>query len=62
MSKPIQPTRAQEATCLRICVNLTRFYLSINLVRLDTRNGEIYLLAGNEIGIIIQQNGIWRYD
>jgi hypothetical protein len=62
MSKPILPTQAQEATCLRICVNLTRFYLSINLVRLDVRNGEIYLLAGDEIGIIVQKDGIWRYD
>jgi hypothetical protein len=62
MKAPIRPTREQEATCLRLCVNVTRFYLSIHIIRLDERSGEIYLLAGEEIGIVVQRDGIWRYD
>jgi hypothetical protein len=62
MSTPSKPTREQEIACLRLCVNLTRFNLSIHIVRIDERNGEVYILAGEEVGIIIQTDGIWRYD
>jgi hypothetical protein len=62
MNEPIQPTKEQAMTCLRLCVNVTRFYLSIHIIRLDERSGELYLLAGEDIGIVIQRDGIWRYD
>jgi hypothetical protein len=62
MKAPIQPTHTQEAVSLRLSVNLTRFYLSVHIVRLDERTGELYMLAGEDVGIIIQRDGIWRYD
>ncbi|WP_442948982.1 DUF6888 family protein [Nostoc sp.] len=31
-------------------------------MRLDERTGDIYILAGDETGILINPNGEWRYD
>jgi hypothetical protein len=36
--------------------------LDISIVRLDERTGNIYILAGEETGIVITHNGKWRYD
>lgn len=36
-------------------------YLPIFLVRLDERTDEIYLLAGEEIEILIDRNGTRRF-
>jgi hypothetical protein len=62
MSTLIKPSREQEIACLRLCVNLTRFCLSVHIIRIDERNGEIYILAGEEVGMIVQTDGLWRYD
>lgn len=36
-------------------------YISINLVRLDKRTGNVFLLAGEENEIEIFPNGDWSY-
>jgi hypothetical protein len=36
-------------------------YLAINLIRVDERTGEVFLLAGEETEILIFPNGRWRY-
>jgi hypothetical protein len=36
-------------------------YISINLVRLDERTKNVFLLAGDEIEIEIFPNGEWSY-
>jgi hypothetical protein len=36
--------------------------LDISIVRLDERTGNIYILAGEETGIVITRDGKWRYD
>ncbi|BAU09539.1 hypothetical protein LEP3755_00100 [Leptolyngbya sp. NIES-3755] len=61
MSSPIYPTPAQEARCVLLCMNLTRMYVPIYLVRLDERNRNIILLAGEEIEICISEDGEWGY-
>jgi hypothetical protein len=61
MSKPIKPTSAQEGAALQVAFDLTRMFLDINLVRLDDRTGEIYVLAGEAIEVLIPLNGKWRF-
>ncbi|MEH1830154.1 MAG: hypothetical protein V7L22_33255 [Nostoc sp.] len=39
----------------------TTAYLPINIVRLDERTGNIFILAGNEIEILISRDINWRY-
>ncbi len=61
MSKLIRPTREQEAAALQVSFDLTRMFLAIDLVRLDHRTGEIYVLAGEDTEILIPLNGEWRF-
>ncbi len=55
------PTIEQLRSQYFQCVNITRFLIPINLIRLDKRTGNIYILAGNEIQIEILPNGKVRY-
>jgi hypothetical protein len=56
------PTAKQNLICFTLCQNLTTFLLPIFIVRLDERTENIYILAGEETGILINRNGKWRYD
>lgn len=40
-----------------VCVRLSNLLLPINLVRLDERTRQIYVLAGNELEVLINPNG-----
>jgi hypothetical protein len=62
MSEQQKPTSAQESKCFILCHNLTSKYVSIHIVRLDERTGEIYILAGQETEIMISRKGEWRYE
>jgi hypothetical protein len=57
----MKPTDEQVRELYRICINLTQMYVSINLVRLDQRTSEIFILAGDELQITIYPNGKARY-
>ncbi len=57
----MEPTAEQIRECYRICSGLTNMYLSIHLIRLDKRTGELYLLAGDNFQVLITPNGIVRY-
>jgi hypothetical protein len=46
------PTPKQNLICFILCQNLTTFLLPIFIVRLDERTGDIYILAGDETGIL----------
>jgi hypothetical protein len=56
------PAPIQTLTLYIICQNLTAMFLPIYIVRLDERTNSIYILAGEETGIIITSNGYWRYE
>ncbi len=56
------PTAEQNLICFILSQNITTFLLPIYIVRLDERTGDIYILAGEETGIVINRNGKWRYD
>lgn len=55
------PTVPQTQRCFQLCQNLTSLYLSLELVRLDERTGNVVLLAGEEVFIEIYPNGNWRF-
>ncbi|WP_442937990.1 DUF6888 family protein [Nostoc sp.] len=57
----ILPTAAQALKCVYLCQSLTTAYLPIYIVRLDERTGNIFILGGNEIEILISRDGNWRY-
>ena len=62
MRYPRYPTAEQNLTCFILSQNLTSMLLDISMVRLDERTGNVYILAGEETGIVITRDGKWRYD
>ncbi|MBW4451472.1 MAG: hypothetical protein KME55_01665 [Nostoc indistinguendum CM1-VF10] len=57
----ILPTAAQALKCVYLCQLLTTAYKPIYMVRLDERTGKIFILAGEDIEILISLNGNWEY-
>ncbi|WP_390370022.1 DUF6888 family protein [Crinalium epipsammum] len=57
----IQPTNAQAQACLRVCQMLSNSYRNIELFRFDDETGIVFILAGEDIQIIIPPNGRWRF-
>ncbi|MFB2894799.1 hypothetical protein ACE1CI_17960 [Aerosakkonemataceae cyanobacterium BLCC-F50] len=56
------PTVEQMLVSVRVCQTLSNFYTDIHLFRYDEKRQEIYILAGDTIGIIIKGNGDWEFD
>ena len=55
----IIPTQAQLLQCYILSSWVARFYLPINLIRLDERSQNIFMLIGEDIEIEIKPNGEW---
>ena len=53
----MEPTSTQAKNAIRVCAQLTRVYKQIDLVRLDERTKNIYILANNSIEAEITQTG-----
>ena len=56
------PTSAQTLTCFIRCQEITTLLTPIHIVRLDERTANIYILAGEEIEIIISRDGTWKFE
>ncbi|PSB26594.1 DUF6888 family protein [Stenomitos frigidus] len=55
------PTLEQKTQRFNLCVWFSKLYLSVNVVRIDDRTGNVFFLAGEENIIEIYPNGRWRY-
>ena len=55
------PTTQPAFRCFQLCQNLTNMYLSIDMVRLDNRTGNVIILAGRETLIEIYPNENQRF-
>ncbi len=47
--------------CITLCQSLTNTFIPIFIVRLDERTGNVFILAGDDIQIEIDKNGLWRF-
>ncbi|WP_390435281.1 DUF6888 family protein [Coleofasciculus chthonoplastes] len=56
------PTAAQASKCYLVCYALTKMYQPIFLVRIDERTGNLFILAGDDIEILIDPDGELIYD
>ncbi|WP_411762925.1 DUF6888 family protein [Dolichospermum flos-aquae] len=56
------PTAVQALTCLRVCEMLSNRLLDIHLVRFDEIERYVYILAGDEMEILIFPEGNWRFN
>jgi hypothetical protein len=55
------PTKKQGLRCIYLCQALTKSCCPIYVVRVDERNGQLFILAGDDIQILISRNGNWRF-
>ena len=53
----MEPTPKQAISAIRVCAQLTRVYKRIDLVRLDERTRNVYILANNSIEAEITPTG-----
>ena len=54
-------TLEQAIKSVELCQSLSDLYQDIVLFRFDDLKGEIYILAGRNIEIIIYANGVWEF-
>lgn len=48
-------------SCLRVCQMLSSYYRDIKLFRFDDKTGQVYILAGDDIQVLVPRNGKWRF-
>ncbi|MEH1925237.1 DUF6888 family protein [Nostoc sp.] len=53
----MEPTPKQAISAIRVCAQLTRVYKGIDLVRLDERTKNVYILANNSIEAEVTPTG-----
>jgi hypothetical protein len=57
MDKPIYPTAKQEARCFILCQTLTSLLVPVNVFRLDERQGNVFILGGEDIAMVVTRDG-----
>ena len=57
----IYPTDEQAIRCLIVCQMLSNCYRDIRLFRFDEQTADVYILAGDNLQIIIPSSGNWRF-
>ncbi|WP_071905637.1 DUF6888 family protein [Crocosphaera watsonii WH 8501] len=57
----MSPTFKQCLKSVELSQSLSNLYQDINLFRFNEQTGEIYILAGEKIEIVIATNGNWRF-
>lgn len=59
--KNIYPTTPQALMCVIICQYLSNFYQEIQLFRFSDTTGNVFILASDELQILIFHDGTWRF-
>jgi hypothetical protein len=57
----IFPTDKQAQACLRVCQMLSNYYQSIDIFRFDAQNGNVFILAGENIQVLVPPSGDWVF-
>ncbi|AGY59108.1 hypothetical protein GKIL_2862 [Gloeobacter kilaueensis JS1] len=55
-----RPTLDQYRVCYHLCRMITGYYQPIVLVSYDQRIDRLYILAGQDLQVLIYPNGDWR--
>ena len=53
----MEPTVEQLKQMYRICQSFTQMYIPIYFITLDNRTKDLFILAGNDIEVIISSKG-----
>jgi hypothetical protein len=55
------PTEEQSRMSVILCHSLSNFFRDIVLFRFDTSNQEIFILTADDLQIVINLQGKWRF-
>ncbi|KAM3101917.1 DUF6888 family protein [Phormidesmis sp. 146-12] len=59
--RPTFPTHAQAITCLITCQWLSNCYRDIEIFRFNDQKSYVFIMAGEELQILVFPNGFWRF-
>lgn len=59
--RDIVPTVEQAIECVYVCQMLSNLLQDIHLFRFDQRRNEVFILAGEDIQIIVPSKGTWKF-
>ncbi|WP_425525989.1 DUF6888 family protein [Halotia branconii] len=57
----ISPTNDQAQACVHVCQMLSNTYKDIHLFRFEIQTRDVYILASENIEIIVPPTGLWRF-
>lgn len=57
----IQPTVEQAFKSMSLCQSLSNFYRNIQVFRYDDVTGLVFILATENVEILMQRDGTWRF-
>lgn len=57
----IQPTVEQAFKCMGLCQSLSNLYRNIQVFRYDDVTGLVFILAAENVEILMQRDGTWRF-
>ncbi|WP_420485265.1 DUF6888 family protein [Iningainema tapete] len=57
----IYPTARQALICVIISQSLSDLYREIALFRFSDKTGNVFILAGDELQILVFRDGSWRF-
>ena len=60
-NRQLLPKHEQALACLRVCQMLSNYYRNIELFRFNEQKGYVYIWAGEELQILVFQDGNWRF-
>ena len=55
------PTNDQAQACLRVCQMLSSYFRDIQIFRFDEQMDIVFIFAGEELQIIVNSQGEWRF-
>ncbi|NMG20273.1 DUF6888 family protein [Brasilonema bromeliae] len=61
LRKRIYTLQPGKHLCVIICQYLSNFYREIQLFRFSDTTGNVFILAGDELQILVFRDGTWRF-
>mgnify|MGYP006968237769 CR=1 FL=1 len=55
------PTVEQAVECVYVCQMLSNLLQDIRLFRFDERRNEVFILAGEDIQVVVPSKGAWKF-
>ncbi len=55
------PTTEQGFASICVCQMLSNYFQNVEIFRFDEQRGEIYIFVSDEIEVLVERDGHWRF-